>query len=317
MFNSPTSLSRRRFLLASTALALPLFIPRNVLGENGKPGANEQIGIAVIGAGRRGAPVFHEACRQPSGRAVCVADVFLSRAVSVAKAASLTESDAYQDYRRVLDRSDVDAVVSATPEHWRSITCISAAMAGKHIYAEKPMSLTVSEGRKMVQAARKYKITFQVGSMQRSMRENRIGCDFILNGGLGKIQSVVAANYESPWLCALPEEPIPAGLDWDMWCGPTEPVPFNSQLFTPRGNPGWLSFRAYSGGEMTGWGTHGLDQIQVALNKQTTGPVEILVDGDKLVPPVYDKPESGQRGNQICSQPRLAFRYADGTTVWL
>lgn len=321
-------LKRRAFLKtlthsAAASVCVPTLISREVLGQNGTGGANDRIGIAGIGVGRRGREVFLDACRQAGAQAVCACDAFLPRAESVARQAGLTESEgtcgwvAIQDYRKVLDRKDVDAIVTATPEHWRSLICVNAALAGKHIYAEKPMSLTVSEGRLMVKAARKMKVTFQVGSMQRSMRENRIGCDFIQRGGLGKIQEVVAANYESPWLAALPEDPIPAGLDWDLWCGPTEPVPFNREIFTPRGNPGWLSFRPYSGGEMTGWGTHGLDQIQLALGMQETGPVEILVEGGALVPPCYEKPEDRNRGNALCGEPRLSFTYANGIRVWL
>jgi predicted dehydrogenase len=149
------------------------------------------------------------------------------------------------------------------------------------------------------------------------MVPNYLGCQFIREGKLGKITEVVSANYESPWYYNMQAEPIPEGLDWDMWCGPTEPAAFNPQLYVPRGNPGWLSFRAYSGGEMTGWGTHGFDQIQCALGLDDTGPVEIIVEGGKLEPPTYDKPESGKRGNEICSKPTLAYRYADGLTVRL
>ncbi len=311
-------MKRRTFLkLTTAAVAVSMMIPRTALAQNGVPGANDRIGVAGIGMGRQGGPVFHGTTKLPQAQAICTADVYLPRAVGEAKKAGLSEADAYQDYRRVLERKDVDAVISATPEHWRSLTCIHAAQAGKHIYAEKPMSLTVSEGRMMVAAARKYNITFQTGSQQRSQRENAIGCQFIREGGLGEIREIIAANYESPWLGALPEEAVPDGLDWERWCGPTPVVPFHSQLFTPRGNPGWLSFRPYSGGEMTGWGTHGLDQIQWALGMQETGPTEIFVTGERLVPPTYEKPESAKRGNEICSQPRLAFRYANGVTVKL
>lgn len=308
--------SRRNFFKSTLAVAAPLVIPRGVFAQSdGTPGANERIGIAGIGVGRQGHYIFSGACRSKLTQPVCTADVYLPRAKDVAK--KLACLDAYQDYRRVLERKDVDAVVSATPEHWRGLTCINACLAGKHVYAEKPMSLTISEGRMMVTAARKNKVVFQSGSMQRSYRENQIGCNFIRSGGLGKIEKVVAANYESPWLCDLPEEPVPEGLDWDMWCGSTEPVPFNRNIFAPRAQPGWLSFRPYSGGEMTGWGTHGLDQIQCALGMDLTGPVEIIVEGEKLEPVTYLKPESALRGNQLCSVPRLSFRYANGITVYL
>ena len=124
-------------------------------------------------------------------------------------------------------------------------------------------------------------------------------------------------NYPSPFDCGLPAEPIPDGLDWDMWCGPTEPVPYHSQLYVPRGKPGWLSFRPYSGGEMTGWGAHGFDQVQWALGMDESGPVEVWVEGDKFDPPTITKPESNKRANKICSEPKVFFRYANGVVLEL
>ena len=315
--NRPT---RRGFLktaaAATTALvAAPMVIPRSALAQGDTPGANDRIGVAGIGIGRQGGGVFGEAARHPATQSICTCDVWLKRAQDVAQKTGA--ADAYQDYRKVLDRKDVDAIVTATPEHWRSLICVNAAMAGKHIYAEKPITLTINDGKLMLKAARKNNIVFQCGSMQRSYRENYLGCQMVREGKLGKIQEVIAANFETPWLCNLPEQPMPEGLDWDMWCGPTDPVPFNNDLFTPRANPGWLSFRPYSGGEMTGWGTHGFDQIQCALDMDTTGPVEILVEGDKLDPPTYSESESAARGNKICSSPRLKYRYANGITVTL
>lgn len=319
--------SRRHFLgtaasgaaVSSIFFSAPMFIPRHVLAQNGNPGANDKIGVAGIGVGRQGSGVFLSAAGNKLAQAVCTCDVYLPRAKAIAERANIQdlERNTTQDYRRVLERRDVDAVVTATPEHWRSLICVNAALAGKHIYAEKPMSLTVAEGRLMVKAARKTNVVFQTGSMQRSMRPNIIGCKFIREGGLGEIQEVIAANYESPWYGALPEEAVPDGLNWEMWCGPTPVVPFNKDLFIPRGNPGWLSFRPYSGGEMTGWGSHGLDQIQWALGLQETGPVEICVEGEALLPPTYEKAESRDRGNKLCSMPRLSYRYANGVTVWL
>jgi predicted dehydrogenase len=316
--------SRRSFLrdsitTAAVAVAVPVLIPREVFADvaTKRPGANERIGIAGIGVGRQGNAVFNMAAHDKRTKVICVCDVWKKRAEEIANRHKLTADFAYQDYRKVIDDKNVDAIVTATPEHWRSLICVNAALAGKHLYVEKPITLTVEDGILMRKAAKKTGIVFQSGSMQRSMIQNYLGCKFIRDGKLGKITDVIAANYETPWLCNLPAESVPAGLDWDLWCGPTEPVPFNQQLFVPRGNPGWLSFREYSGGEMTGWGTHGFDQIQCALGMDETGPVEILVEGAKLQPPTYDKPESAKRGNEICSKPNLAFRYANGITVRL
>jgi len=309
-----TRTSRRSFLrlslIASASTVAPLYIPRHVLGTESVPPANERIGIGGIGIGRRGLQLFDEL--PTLGRIVAIADVNLPRAE---KTAEPYKAAAYQDYRKLLERKDVDAIITATPDHWRAIVCIHACQAGKDIYAEKPMTLTIHEGRKIVEAVQKYKRVFQTGSQQRSMAANRLGCELVRNGRIGKVHTVIAANYPSPWECNFPGQPVPPGLDWDMWCGPTEPVPYHIDIYTPRARPGWISFRPYSGGEMTGWGAHGLDQIQWALGTDDTGPVEIWTEGPRFNPPTYTEPESRARGEKICSQPKVFFKYANGIVV--
>ncbi|MGB9687651.1 Gfo/Idh/MocA family protein [Thermogutta sp.] len=311
-----TRFSRRSFLrfslIASVSASAPLYIPRHVLGTQSIPPANERIGIGGIGIGRRGLQLFDELPNL--GRIVAIADVNLPRAE---KTAEPYKAAAYQDYRKLLERKDVDAIITATPDHWRAIVCIHACQAGKDIYAEKPMTLTIHEGRKIVEAVRKYKRVFQTGSQQRSMAANRLGCELVRNGRIGKVHTVIAANYPSPWECNFPGQPVPPGLDWDMWCGPTEPVPYHIDIYTPRARPGWISFRPYSGGEMTGWGAHGLDQIQWALGTDDTGPVEIWTEGPKFNPPTYTQPEPRTRGEKICSEPKVFFKYANGVVVKL
>jgi predicted dehydrogenase len=177
----------------------------------------------------------------------------------------------------------------------------------------------------MVTAARKYKRIIQVGSQQRSDPLDVAACEFVRNGGLGKVTKVVAANYASPWEYNLPPEPLPEGLDWNMWCGPAPLVPFSNSLYVPRevgqpgspgwAAPGWLSFRRHSGGEVTGWGSHGYDMIQYALGMDNSGPVEIWPVGKKFEAPTYDKPESKARGDKITSEPLVYFKYANGVVV--
>jgi predicted dehydrogenase len=308
--------TRREWLaLATATLAAPMFIPRTVFADAKRPGANERIGIAGIGVGRQGAPVLADILQDTRTVGICVCDVLKSRAEEIAAKHAIKETT--QDYRKVIERKDVDAIMTATPEHWRSLICVPAALAGKHLYVEKPITLTIDDGKLMRAAARKTGIKFQCGSMQRSYRVNDLACRFIREGHLGNIKEILCANYESPWLYGMSADPIPADLDWDMWCGPVEPVPYNKELFVPRGKPGWLSFRAFSGGEMTGWGTHGFDQIQCALGKDNTGPAEIIVEGDKLVPPVFDKPTEKRIGDELCNKPDLSFKYADGLLVKL
>ncbi len=314
-----SKLSRREFLHRSAtagavAVAAPYFIPSGVLAANGQPGANDRIGIGVIGPGRQGGGLLASAGGSKLARIVAIADVNLPRA---RQAAAKYKAEAYKDYRQLLERKDVDAVITATPEHWRALTCIHACQAGKDVYAEKPMTLTIREGRLMVEATRKYGRVFQCGSQQRSQIQNHVGCHLVRSGLVGKIAKVIAYNYQSPWECGLPAQPAPEGLDWDLWCGPTEPAPFHAELYIPRGKPGWLSFRPYSGGEMTGWGAHGFDQIQCALGMDNTGPVEVWVGEGKFEPPTYTAPESSDRGNKLCAVPKVFFRYANGTEVEL
>lgn len=305
----PARFHRRGFLrrAAAAAVAAPSIIPSGVLAAPGRPGPNDRIGIAGVGVGRQGSGVFYAAIHSPRARAVALADVHSKRAGQTAEKLQIAP---YQDYRKLLERKDVDAVVTATPDHWRALVCIHACQAEKDVYAEKPMSLTIREGRLMVEAVRKYRRVFQTGSQQRSIAANRLGCELVRNGRIGKIHRVIAANYASPWECALPAQPVPDGLDWDMWCGPTEPVPYHIDLYTPRAKPGWISFRPYSGGEMTGWGSHGLDQVQWALGMDDSGPIEVWTEGPKFDPPTYSAPEPKARGDKICSVPKVLFRYA-------
>jgi predicted dehydrogenase len=291
---------------------LPQILPGGVLAADGQPGANERIGVGFIAIGRQASALLASAVRLKDTRIVAFADASLPRARS---AAEKHQAEAYQDYRRLLERRDVDALFTATPDHWRSLVCIHACQAGKDVYAEKPLTLTIREGRRMVEAARQYNRVFQTGSQQRSQRENIIGCELVRRGAVGRITRVVAQNYPSPWEAALPEQRVPDGLDWNLWCGPTPLVPFHQDLYTPRANPGWISFRPWSGGEVTGWGSHGFDQIQSALGMDETGPVELWTAGPKFDPPTYTAPESRDRGEKICGVPTVSFRYANGTVV--
>ncbi len=305
-------LSRRQFLgrgaaLAAAGVAAPYLVPSGVLAAPGQAGPNDLIGIGGIGIGRQGSGVVQAAVASKRARIVAIADINAKTAQAMAKRFS---AQPLKEYRKLLQRKDIDAIITATPDHWRALVCIHAAQAGKDIYAEKPMSLTIREGRLMAQAVRRYQRVFQAGSQQRSDPKNRFGCELVRNGRIGKVLKVIAYNYPSPWECGLPAQPVPDGLDWDMWCGPTEVAPYNIDLCTPRARPGWISFRPYSGGEMTGWGAHGLDQVQWALGMDESGPIEVWTEGEKFNPPTYAKPEPVARGNKICSSPKVFFRYA-------
>ena len=177
----------------------------------------------------------------------------------------------YQDYRQMLDEESLDGVIIGTPDHVRTLPAIHAVQAGLDVYAEKPLTAYVREGRILVDAVRKCQRIFQVGTQQRTMEINRFCCEFVRAGGLGKIKEVLGVTYPGPRrYLGLPAQPIPEGDNWEMWLGPTEYRPYHEKL-----QHGWMAYRAYSGGEMTNWGAHGVDQIQSALGKDFSGPTEL------------------------------------------
>ncbi len=189
--------SRRRFLAGSlaggaTGSLLPLFIPAMALAAVDRPGAHDQIGVGYIGGGRRARQLMG---LPKQGRIVAVADVHQPRAEELAAA---KKCRAYQDYRKLLESRDIDAVFVATPDHWHVLPSIHACQAGKDIYCEKPLSLTIREGRCLVEAVRKYRRVLQTGSQRRSMAGHRLGCELVRNGVAGKIHTVLILNYPSP-----------------------------------------------------------------------------------------------------------------------
>jgi predicted dehydrogenase len=172
------------------------------------------------------------------------------------------------------------------------LICIHACQAGMDVYAEKPLTLYLQEGRALVHAVRKHGRVLQVGMQQRSTEMNRCACDFVRSGHLGTIKRVQAIDWGGPAPCAdLPAQPVPEGLDWDAWLGQAKFRPYNEQSYN-----GWRSWRDYSGGETTNMGTHGIDQVQSALGMDETGPVELWL-----------APEGENR--YVC------FRYANGIQV--
>jgi len=268
-----TVISRRRFLTTATALALPALVPSDALAKPRRP---DRIHLGIAGVGRRGQQLLEA---MPEGvKIVAVCDVYRPRAEAVGGKYHAT---VFHDFRRVLDRKDVDAVVIATPDHWHALPAVLACQAGKDIYCEKPLALTVHEGRIMVEAARKHKRVFQVGTQQRSLKPNQIACKIVRKGLLGKVKKVVVHDYVGPSGKWLPREDVPEGLDWNEWLGqaPAD-LPYNNAYLFPENEPGWSSRYAFSGGEMTGWGAHGLDMIQWALGMDGSGPVEVYAGDD-------------------------------------
>ena len=278
-------MKRREFLsrsaLAASVLGVPTFIPRSVLAAPGRPGANDRIQIGFIGVGGRARWIMTKE-DLPGAQIVSMADCFLPRCDEAAKIVPSGDKwEKYQDYRKMLEKEKLDAVFVETTTHARVLAMTHAMQAGCDVYGEKPISLTVEEGRYLVKAVKQYKKIFQTGSQQRSMPINRHASKLVRDGAIGKLHTVITCNFLGPKVWrpkeAEPDE-MPAGLDWDHWCNQTELRPYYREL-----QNGWADWVDYDGGGqvwgVTGWGTHSLDQAQCGLGLDDTGPVEIRPEG--------------------------------------
>ncbi len=288
-------LSRRRFLQGITStIGMPALVPRSVFGDDKQAPPSDRITVAFIGCGKM-ANDYHLSTLLKFGdvQALAVCDVDATRrahAKQRVENANSTNSTykgcaEYNDFRQVLARPDIDAVCIATPDHWHAIVAIEACKAGKDVYCEKPLTLTIAEAKRCIDTARKHGRVFQTGSQQRSsvFGPFRKACEIIRSGRLGKIQTVsVGVGGPSKW-CDLPAENLEPGLDWNLWLGQAPLRAYNSVL-SPRGVhnhfPAWRSYREYSGGGHTDMGAHHYDIAQWALGMDQSGPVEIIPPAD-------------------------------------
>lgn len=284
MSTHKTLLTRRTFLQGAVILgAAPSVLISRAFGAAERTTPNERITMGHIGVGSQGGGLLRRILGDSGTQVVAVCDVNADNRESAKERvetqyAENTRSGTYQgcaaynDFRELLARDDIDAVVIATPDHWHAIIAIEAAKAGKDIYCEKPLSLTIREARAMVEATRRYGRVFQTGSQQRSAREFRFACELVRNGYIGQLQTIHANVGGPSQERYLPAEPVPAGLDWDMWLGPAPEVPFHRERVSWGG---WRGNRDYSGGGMTDWGAHHFDIAQWALGMDNSGPVRI------------------------------------------
>jgi predicted dehydrogenase len=273
----PNRIERRRFLkqlgLGGAALTgLPCLVPHEVFGGSGKPGANERVNIALVGAGVRARQI---ATNLPATcRIIAVCDVDLPKAHAAAQELQ-GRWNVYQDYREILDKDPADGVVFCNCDHNRILPAIHACQASKDVYVEKPFSLYVTEGRALVNAVRRYKRVCQTGTQSRTIGTNQAALRMIRTGQLGPLRSIVCRNYggAAPYPGG-PEQPVPSGLDWNRWCGQTELFPYNNALCSH-----WASYNNYCGGAVTFLGAHAYDMIQCALGTDESGPTEIWATG--------------------------------------
>jgi predicted dehydrogenase len=279
--------SRRQFI-GNSALAFAgiSVIPKHVMGGDGHTAANDHINVGFIGTGKQGrilSNFFADNCKDVVPVAACDVDSEkLDLFVDVASKAQKDKNgrssriSKYGHYRELLEKADVDAVIIATPDHWHAQVTVDAAKAGKDIYCEKPLALTVAEGRAMVNATRKYWRVFQTGNMQRSWRNFRHAVELVRNRYIGDITEINIHVGPPVVQCNLPSEPVPENLNWDLWVGPSMYRDFNAELSPPVERdvyPNWRNYRNFGGGMITDWGAHMFDIAKWAMDMDESGPV--------------------------------------------
>jgi len=246
-------------------------------------GANDRVRVGLIGAGQQGTYDMKDFALHPEVEIAAVCDVYepnLQKALDIAGAGA----QSYKDFRQVLDRQDIDAVIVGTPDHWHALPTVEACKAGKDVYVEKPICCAIDEGKVMVDAARKHNRVVQVGTQQRSATHFQEAVKLVQQGYLGKVSFVRAWNYSNEYPKGIgnpPDSDPPAGLDWDAWLGPAPKRPFNANRFGVGDR--WSTFRYfwdYAGGFMTDWGVHLMDIVQWAM--QVDGPDAITAAGGRF-----------------------------------
>ena len=278
--------TRRIFLnqMLATAVASPLVLPSRVWAAPTSP--NGKLTLGFIGAGNQANGLLRAFLSQPEVRVLAVCDVNTERRNAAKKrvddAQGNSDCAAYNDFREIINRKDIDAVCIATPDHWHAITTLAALRSGKDVYCEKPLTHNIHEAVEVMQAVAANQRVLQTGSMQRSMKEFRIACALVRNGVIGKISHVECAFGGPPRPSdSLPTEPTPPGLDWDLWNGPAPLRGYNKSLCPMTGSGSWRSFREYGTGGVGDWGAHHLDIAQWGLGMDASGPVEVVAAAGK------------------------------------
>jgi len=288
-------MNRRDFIQKTTLSAASFFIvPRYVLGK-GYTAPSDLLNFGFIGCGKQSGGLRGNFLQSNQVQFVAAADVDTIKRNKWAAAANefyakkagqqtYKSCEPMADFRQLLARKDIDAVVIAAPDHWHAVMAVKACEAGKDVYCEKPLSLTVAEGRAMVKAARKNQRVFQTGSMQRSWKEFQQAANLVQSGAIGQVKQVKVnvSGPPKPW--DLATEPTPEGLDWDSWLGPnTIQRPYNNQLapaLEAKFWPKWRDYSEFGGGGMTDWGAHMFDIAQWGLGMDGSGPVALTPPTD-------------------------------------
>jgi predicted dehydrogenase len=303
----PTPTPNRRHFLktslgaAGAVFAGPQIVRAETLGNANKAGANSRIGMGFIGMGliSDGHVRSFPGMKNVQPIAVCdVRDEPLKKSVGILNEKGYKDIIATSRFEEVISNPDIQAVCVTTPDHWHAAMTLAALKAGKDVYVEKPMTLTIEEGKALVAAEKQYGRIVQVGSQQRSSIHFRIAANLVRNGMIGEIKEVYCRLGEFP---PPPEKeqivPVPAGFDYDRWLGPTPFFEYSENRVKGNYGGGWRCYWEYGSRKFGDWGAHHFDIVQWALDRDETGPVE-------FVPKGFEGADA------------LHYRYADGITVW-
>ncbi|MBN2288786.1 MAG: Gfo/Idh/MocA family oxidoreductase [Candidatus Glassbacteria bacterium] len=301
--------------LAAAAVAIDGAVaPAVAAGKNKILGSNEDLLVGVIGTGNMGRANMMAFAEVENVRVAAVCDCYqrnLDRALEKLEEEEKPKPQTFSDFRKLIEMKDLDVVVVATPDHWHPLMAVMACRAGKDVYVEKPVSVAVSEGRKMVEVARETKRVVGVGTQQRSGEHFQRAVEIVRSGRLGRITRVQTWNYVNEYPEGFgnpPDSDPPEGLDWDMWLGPAPRRPFNKSRFGVDVEGFWSTFRwfwDYAGGWMTDWGTHLIDVVQWAM--ETNGPEHVFASGGKYA--VLDNRETPDTMLAIFEYPGFICTY--------
>jgi len=309
-------LNRRQFLhraAASAAIAFPAIVPASALGRAGRVAPSERVVLGSIGVGTMGFGDMHAFLGIPDVQVVAACDVKRPMRERAKQAVDAHYGNAdcttYLDFRELLDRGDLDAVCIATLDSWHVVHALAAVRAGKDVYVEKPLGMSIQEIKTLRAAVQRYGRVFQFGTQQRSSQEFRHACEIARNGRLGKLHTIQvgvhAGAAERSGLKTYAAEPVPDGLDYERWLGPAPWAPYTTARLT---YPHWFHISDYSLGYVSGWGIHHIDIAQWGNGTELTGPVE--VEGSAQFPSddaLCDNPLSWNTRMKYANGVELAF----------
>lgn len=287
-------LTRRKFIRNSALVAGTFtIVPRSVLGK-GFVAPSDKINLGVIGLGKKGVSLSKDFLRNTQVQIVAGAEVWdTKRKAFEAKVQEFYAEErgvgsfkgvkTYLDYQEMLARPDIDAVIVATPDHWHAIQSVDTMNAGKDLYCEKPMTLTIDGGKKMVKAAKKNNTVVQVGSMQRSWDKFKKAQEVVSSGKLGQIEKVLVNVGDPAVPYNLEPQATPAGVDWNRWCGPAPMIGYHDSIAPSvvKKFPDWRKYKETGGGILADWGAHMFDIAQWCLDMDHSGPVKYIPPSDR------------------------------------